>query len=431
MKRWLLRFNAWIAALLILALVAGLGWLSARYVYSTQLADARHYELSEPSRKLLGALQGDAQIVAFVTPGHPIEAHVRELLARYSAASPKVQVALYNPEQYPDKVRELGIERMGEMILQYDDRRERVLVPNEARIGEALERLLRGKGQFIAFLTGHGERDLLGQGQADLGLYGQWLQRKGYRLQPVDLTRFPAVPDNSTLLVLAGPRAELPVLQQAQIARYLERGGNLLVLADPDSVPRLRFLEGLLPLRWREAAVRDPGSAAKLSVNDPSLLWLSEYPDHPALEALAAPSVLREAAAFELQPQSDWQARPLLTLQGEQSLSTGEARGAMLGASFSRRQDGGEQRVVVIGDSDAFSDLLFKAIPGNRGLGLGVADWLTGSGQFIGTAVAGAPDQALELGDWQRATLGLGFLVVLPLLFAALGGLSWWRRRRG
>jgi len=42
----------------------------------------------------------------------------------------------------------------------------------------------------------------------------------------------------------------------------------------------------------------------------------------------------------------------------------------------------------------------------------------------------GAPDSRLRLSQRALGVIGLGFLAVLPLLLAVVGGIIWWRRRR-
>ncbi len=86
------------------------------------------------------------------------------------------------------------------------------------------------------FVTGHGERPPSGELNYGLGLFGTELERKGLKEQTVNLA-VTAIPDNTSVLVLASPRVELLPGEVAAIQDYVKRGGNLLWLAEPEHRP--------------------------------------------------------------------------------------------------------------------------------------------------------------------------------------------------
>jgi ABC-type uncharacterized transport system involved in gliding motility auxiliary subunit len=88
-----------------------------------------------------------------------------------------------------------------------------------------------------------------------------------------------------------------------------------------------------------------------------------------------------------------------------------------------------EQRVVAIGDGDFLSNA-FLGNGGNREFGQRVFDWLLQDDALIDIPDKGAPDSRLRLSQRALGVIGLGFFAVLPLLFAVVGGIIWWRRRR-
>ncbi len=417
MKRWLLRFNTWLFVLLVLLAIAALGWLSDRYRVNWVWSSFDSQELSEPTRKLLDAIEGEVVAVAFVPRGHVLDDHVDALLALYSAHKADFQYQKVNPDARPDLVRALGVERVGEIVLQYGERQERVAVPTEARISAALERLVRGQGAFVAYLAGHGERNLLGEANHDLGAFGKRLESKGYRLQPV-YADTAAIPDNTALLVLSAPQTALAPGEQRRVLDYLARGGSLLLLADPEETAHLGFLSQTLSLRWQEGIVEDPLSAATLQVDDPHLVLVERYPSHPVVEPLQAPVLLVRAAAFEAEA-AGWRTQPLLIKDS-----------AVLGAAMTRRQGEREQRVVVLGDGDWLSNT-YIGNGANLALGLNLVDWLTESELFLDAYARGTPDQRLAMSRGQLLTLGLGFLLGVPMLCLLFAAAHWWRRRSG
>lgn len=439
MRRFWLRLHG-LAFVALLLVVLGMGaWLSARNNHVWHWGGSLGRELSPPSRQLLARMDGEVAALAFVTPGNLVHRHVQELLAQYARHKADFRIELVNPETRPDLVRALGVRQVGELVLQYGERREHVRVPTEAHVSAALERLLRGQGQFVAFVTGHGERNLLGQANHDLGAFGRALSEKGYRLQPLNLIRDP-IPDNTALLVLTPPQVDLLPGERAALSRYLGRGGNLLWLADPGEHARLAPLAQSLGIEWQNGVVVDPAAAATLAVDDARLVLLDGYPAHPVTARLQAPSLLVQASALTAAP-AGWEAMPLLSADSGQYLLTDYRTGMALtppekappltlGVGLQRQLGERRQRVVVIGDGDFLANE-YLGNGANLPLGLNLVDWLTESEVFLDSYARAAPDQVVTLTETQTLIIALGFLLVLPGGFLGGAAWVWWRRRRG
>jgi ABC-2 type transport system permease protein len=117
--------------------------------------------------------------------------------------------------------------------------------PSEAEISAALKRLVI-KPPLVAFLTGHGERDINDAG--DRGYYRfsankharTSLVNQGFDCIAIDLGD--DVPADVDVLVVADPRRPFADGERERLDRYIARGGNLLLLGD------LRGQEVLNPL---------------------------------------------------------------------------------------------------------------------------------------------------------------------------------------
>ena len=93
------------------------------------------------------------------------------------------------------------------------------------------------------------------------------------------------------------------------------------------------------------------------------------------------------------------------------------------------RDDGSTQRVVVVGDGDFLSNAFVDNL-GHREFGRRLFEWLAEDDALIDIDVRTVPDDRLDLAMWQRVTLFVFFVVLLPGALALNGLLYAWRRRR-
>ena len=98
---------------------------------------------------------------------------------------------------------------------------------------------------------GHGERNLLGVKNHDIGEFGKQLEKKGFKFANPDLTVAQAVPSNGAMLVIASPQVNVSEVEAKKIKAYLERGGNLLWLVDdnPGTTANLQASSSLWALQ--------------------------------------------------------------------------------------------------------------------------------------------------------------------------------------
>lgn len=444
-SRFWLRLQSLLLGLAVLLIIGLLALLSLRYQWVGEWSDQRYQRMPDATVELLGSLDAPLEAVVFIAPEDVLHGHVEQLMRRYQQHAPDFRYRMVNPDARPDLVRELGVEESGEIILQYRGQQERVRAPSEPRISAAIQRLQRSQDRQLLFLTGHGERSLLGEANHDLGSFGSQLLQRGHRVEALKPGAVEQIPSDAEMLVIAGPRAEwLPGVRQ-MVLDYLSEGGNLLWLVDDGDGDRLQFLFEYLGLDLLPGTVVEPRAEQLLGVDDPRFLVTDDYAEHPALSRLQGVSLLVAAHALDIpDPDRGWHLRPLLRSEARHwnevtdvdnpryDAEAGEQRGPLaLGLSLSRQLDngGGEQRIVVLGDADLLSNA-YLGNGANLDLGLALVDWV-GSAEQAGLAAGRASqDQRLQLDQPWLLAMGAAFLLVLPGLYLGIAGLLWWRRRR-
>lgn len=445
------RFGNLLHALLVVAVALALAFLSTRHGFERDWSHARSASLGEASLALLATLDGPVEVTSYARRQGGLRALISDFVARYRRAKPDLELRFVDPDADPDAMREAGINVDGELELRYQGRSERLKVLSESEFSGALLRLSRSGERIVAFLEGEGERQPLGEANADLGQFVGALAARGLRAVPLPLAHTGTVPQNADLVVVADPQVAVPTAVAAELVDYVDRGGTLLWLAEPGADAGLDSLAEALGLRILPGTVVDAGGQA-FGLSDPSFVAMSDYPDHPITRDFALTTLYPQAAAIAQRAGSRWAAAPLLR-SGERSWNetghiprpgeaadtvrhdadAGEFVGPLdLGFALTRvspRPGRREQRVVVLGDGDFLSNS-FLGNGGNREFGQRVFDWLLGDDAQILVPDRSAPDRELRLSQGALGALALGFLVALPLLLAAAGALVWWRRRR-
>jgi hypothetical protein len=402
-----------------LAILAVGGWLGEHYATRWYWGASSTATLGEASRDLAARLDGAVTLTIALPRGHALRRYAQRLASAYRREHDAFRIDIIDPEAQSRRARELGLVRTGQTLIQYGDRAETVGAPTEGRISAALERLLRRDDRFVAFVTGNGARDLMSNTNYDLGNLGDALERKGYRLQPLDLGSTGSVPANASMVVLADPEESLGARQQAALRQYLRAGGALLWLADPGSPGAAP----VLPAAIGETAVTDPASGERLSVDDGEFIVLDPPFEHPAAAKLDAPVVLKGAAMVNSGDHDGWQGRPLLPRPERIQGDTGA-----LALGMTHR--GWGARAIVAGDVDLFTNT-YLGNGDNLRLGLQLVDWLADADSYIGTYVEPAPDQRLKLGGPRDMVL-IGLLLAgIPILLIGIAGWQWRRLRRG
>ena len=444
------RLDGWLFALLLLLAAAAIGYLSTRYAREADWTANGRTSLSAESRAVLAQLHGPVKIVSYANPQGNLRQTVAGFLQRYQAVKPDLSLRFVDPQQDPAKMRELGITVDGALILHYKDREQRLDELSERSLTNALERLIRGSDRIVAFVTGDGERRADGQANADLGIFVAQLEGRGMRAVPLNFTQAAEVPQHTDLVVLASPALALPPGAVQALVRYVQGGGNLLWLTEPTNDDLgLKPLADALGVRVLPGVLVD-GSGAALGLHDPRLIALGDYPPQAITRGFTLTTLFPQVSALAQVTQAGWAVKPFLRSSAQSwtefhpidnskpsdirfDATAGELKGPLdFGFALSRLSpspDKSEQRAVVIGDGDFLSNT-FLGNGGNRALGERVFDWLLGDDKLVDLPPRGAPDRLIEISQVGLNAIGLGFLLVLPLLLLLAGGLIVWRRRR-
>lgn len=438
-----------ISGALFIGVIVMLGWLSVRYKTELDWTAGKRNSLSAATEKQLAAMPDPIKFSAFVGSGDAEVRHGLEFdVGRYQRVKKNVTLEFIDPSAQPQKVREMNVSASGELVVEYQGRHENLRASTEPIITTALQRLAYSGEQWVVFLEGHGERSIAdAQNQSALGKFAEALRGKGLKLQSLNLARTPKIPDNTSVLVLASPEKEPLEAETKLITEFVEKGGNLLWLADTDFPAGMTSLSKLLGVQWQDGLVIDP-IVEKLGL--PGGFYVpGEYPNNPVTQGLEHITVFPLVRSVAVEKNPAWTMLPLLDSTADswletQAMKTGkierddkDIKGPLhVGVTLTHeRKDNADktksftQRVALIGDVDFLSNAYLDQ-QGNRQLGLNIVQWLASRDAQLNIDIPKAQDASLYLPPWAVIVIAGGFVVVLPLLLIGLGVSRWIIRRR-
>lgn len=444
-QAWLmLRLQSAIFGVLLLLLVGLLAWLSNRYVVQFDWTAAQRNSISEASRKLLDEIEGPLAITAYAREDKVLRHAIRDLVERYKRHKSDIELGFVNPDRNPDEVRRLGIRSDGELVVKYSKRSANVTALNESSLTNALRQVARSEDHRIVYLKGHGERDLLGDANHDLGSFGKQLENSGFKIIGLNLGEVGGIPDNTETLVLTQGEVDWLPGEVKLIGEFIVGGGNLLWLTDPGKSEASSSVAELLGVRFMPGRVIEPTTRV-FGLDDPAVVVVTKYGAHPATKNFRLITVFPGAVAMTANATHGWQASPLLLTTAQSWSETGavegqarrspsdEASGPLqIGLALSRAKAVGDgasrQRVAVIGDGDFLANNNLGNA-GNLQFGLNLINWLAGDDEFIDIPATTAPDLAFGLSRNMSLIVAFIPLAVMPVALLAIGFLVWRIRR--
>lgn len=508
---------------LAIVLAAMVNYVAARHYARFDWTASKLYSLSAKSLAVIDKVDRDIDAIVFLTPSTEVDNQVREqvseLLDRYAAANPRIKKRIVDPArdrlEAARLVQDFAIERANAVVIAAGDDR-RVLdgydfvdydysgasmgegpsvkaFKGEQLITSAILELIEDHKPKVLLTTGHGEASLDGGGQRGMHTAGELLGRDNFELDSWQSIGQTAVPDDTDLVVVAGPTGRFLDSEIAALSRYLERGGRALLLLDP-AIAGERFTDlgfgALLAghgVQIADDLVIDPSQALTVGAET---IFSTSYGSHPIVAPLTGRPVIlplarsarraadvpagHQVAELVLASAASWAETDLSTLPNV-APGDGEARGALpvavavswqpaaaaaaqdaepvaddadreaaVGADVDADDETAvdadaeaadnsvkarETRLVVIGDSDFATDS-YVFDGANGELLLGAFNWLIERESMLEIAPRAPEQMKLVLSASELRTIYLLSLLVLPGSAVVAGIYVHLRRRR-
>lgn len=467
---WTYGSSTLLSSLFFLGILAFIALIAERHPWRVDMTESGTFTLSEQTQNILNTLNQPIDIKAFFATASPEQVKAKDLLETFRYASPKVTYEFIDPDRQPEIAKRYEVRTYGTVILEGYGKRQSVQNADEENITNALLKLIRNEQKVIYFLVGHGEHSLENDQKDGYSVLRDALEKENYHTSDLNLLQKAEVPEDSAVLIIAGPRKSLFPQEIATLENYLKRGGKLMILLDPnydgglgdvlkkyglkldsdmviDKLSRVFGGSYLMPvvMEYGEHKVTANFDLATFYPEARSVEAVEEPPTGVELEVLASTSenawaehnidmLNRGEASFD---EKEDKAGPVsLAVLAEIDLKAFN-QGADNNSKEEPNQKAGETKadpankkafLLVVGDSDFASNSYF-GLSGNGDLFLNMVNFLAEEEHLITIKPREHSNQPVLMTQTQAWIVFWVVLVIVPVV-VLLAGLSVYRVRR-
>lgn len=438
--------NSLLMVVMFIAILVIVNFLASRHSIRWDLSENQNFTLAPQTYRVLRTLPHDVKVTVFTREKDPGYQAYKERLESYRQASTKLSVEFIDPEKQPKMAQTYSIFRTDTAIFESNGQTIRVTSPSEVELTGALIRISKDAKKRIVFVEGHSERSLEDKERNGLSIAKEALTKQGYDVGTVSLLQETAVPANTSVLVLAGPRRAVTKEEQERIQAYVDKGGHLLVMVDPDTQTGLESMLSHWGLGLGPGVLVDLQD--RLAQGDLTALLVRTFTEHEITQDLTSAVLfpLSRHITFDEQAGKDWDYVPLartspnswaetnmqgrvVSLNEKEDIKGPLPMAAALAPKRAPQEGQPRPALVVVGNS-TFATNAFFNFPGNSDFFLHTAGWLAEERDLISIAPKEPALRPFMPNPAQERALLYVQVIFLPLMTFLTGMMVWRKRRR-
>ncbi len=459
------------SVILIFAVLGILVFLNVQFLkhkHRIDLTETKFYTLAPQTQKVASNLARDVKLTAFYQTDDGSRNEFQRLMDGYTSLTDKINLEFVDPDKSPAITKQYGITTYGTVVFESGQQETKIAKATEENVTNALLKVTQDQQKTIYFLKGHGEKSIQDKEKNGFSKVKESLEKDNFQIKTLLLLKTGEVPKDADLLIISGPTKPIQKLELQAIDHYLNKGGSVFILADPQVDNGWTEFLGKWGIEIQNDLIIDPMS--KLYGGDYAAPVVSQYSPHGITKDFSLPTIfplLRSVKAITTEGletsevlfsgSESWaetdissgKARynPDVDLKGPVSVAvavtknlsqkkedhntqpsdstTGEDSTKI---STSKDTSGLKANLVVIGDSDFASNNYFS-FSGNGDFFLNSASWLLQEENLISIRPRKRKNSPLALTATQGNLAFVVGTILIPMAITLLGVSIWWKRR--
>src|SRR5438874_1946363 len=482
-RRIQIGFSLLVQVILILFLAAMVNSIAFKHYQRWDFSRDQKYALSDKTKRFLRTIKGKMRIIVFFSPSTPIAADVQTLLTEYQyAAKGKIDIEYIDPERNLSRAKEIldkykVVTDESLLVIDYEGRNKTVKASEMAEVDQsgmgfgegprvtafkgeqaitsAMMDLVEGKKNALGYVLGHKEPPL--SENSTISVLKTFIENENIKFQELNLFDVETVPAELKTIVVIGPQYDFSDREMKLLRDFWEKQGRILLLLDPGAkTPRLDAFLNELGVKVNDdrlmvflrtgiqelALTRDVqahflgGSPITKRLADVRALFfggtssLTLEPDRVrAANIRIEPLIQAEKGYFaEKDYNTDDQAK-FQTDAKKTGASPTIGASIEKGGSADERVQVNSSRLVVVSNAAFVQDNAVTQDQQALDFISGSVNWLLSREQLIGIAPKIPRPLTFSLNEDALRDIRWIVLVLIPLVFAALGTAVWWKRR--
>jgi gliding motility-associatede transport system auxiliary component len=443
--------NTIVSSLLFIVILVALNYILARNHHRFDLTEQHVFSLSPQSVSVVKNLKNELDIQAFVEGG--VNPELRDLLSNYAYQSSKIKYQMIDPDRQPELAERYNVKAYNTVHLEYGKESTTVTQPNEENLTNAVIKVTRTTRKTMCFIDGHGEPDIDDvQDATGLSSLKTGLTDENYEVKKVLLVSLPAVPDDCSVAVVAGPQKPYTDNEMKALGAYLDKGGRALFLIPPRSGERFVPFLAKWGVKLDNDVVVDqvvrlfqgPGLGLEPLAKTYAVHEITRdfkqrtiFPMTRSVESDAAGKKGLQVTELVKTSPSSWGETDLdrLFQKSEASMDASQDRkgpvavAAVVDANLKAMGVGdGDARLAVFGSIQFADNRNLSGTFYNRDLLLNTIDWLVGQSDLVSIRPKVVRASRVQFTRDQGTVIFYLSVLVIPELLLIAGLVVWWRR---
>jgi len=472
-KSFLYSSNLFMMVILVIGILVLINYIFSKYHHRFDFTEAKVHSLSDQSVTVLKNLENEVRIKSFYLEGNYQRNTMQYLMDNYTYHTSKIKHEFIDPDKNPGLVKRYEVTEDGTSIFESGDKESRITSTSEEDITNAIIKISREKKKTIYFLEGHGEGSIEDLEDGGYSQAKTELEKLAYDVKKLSLALPDTFPDDVDLLIIPGPQKDLFPDEIETIRNFLQKGGRIFFMIDPQTAPGLTPFLAEFGVKLEDDVIVD--TVSRLMGGDYFMPVVSEYEYHDITSKFRYATFFpfaRSVDTTEEKPegisitvlartsQNSWSEKQLEEQQvafNEEKDKAGPISLAVVatieykddeaesGAAVKEetpqdkdKEESGEEieedkprpegRLAVFGDSEFVSNRYYYT-SGNGNFFLNTAAWLTEEADLISIQPKTASPKTIQLTPSQGRMIFFVSLIILPLAVLVTGTIIWARRR--
>src|SRR3972149_2236138 len=219
------------------ALIVFTVFMSIKYKTRWDMTAAKRYTFSNQTLKLLASLKKDVEAVAFYRSDERTRQAMHDLLSEYKNNSSRFRYRFIDPDKNPALAAKYNVTSYRTTLIRSGNKEEVVGFESQEKLTNAILKVSRDEVKTVYFLKGHGENNILDTQNIGYKAVKEAIEKENYLVKEIILLSADDMPTDASLLIVSGPKKELLPDELKKLTAYINRGGNVLFMLDPGTVP--------------------------------------------------------------------------------------------------------------------------------------------------------------------------------------------------